>query len=64
MPHLHSAYRHLQSTEAAVLKVLPDILGAVNRGEIAALATLNLSAAFDTVDHDTLLRRLDASFGL
>ena len=64
MPRLQSAYRHLHSTETAVLKVLSDILRAVDRGDIAALALLDLSAAFDTVDHATLLRRLDVSFGL
>ena len=38
MPRLQNAYRHLQSTETAVLKVLSDILRAVDRGDIAALA--------------------------
>jgi hypothetical protein len=39
-----------------VLKVLSDILRAVDRGDIAALALSDLSAAFDTVDHATLWR--------
>ena len=41
-----------------MLKVLADILLAIDRGDLAVLALLDLSAAFDTVDHDTLLRRL------
>jgi hypothetical protein len=64
MPRLQSAYRRHHSTETAMLKVLSDILQAVDCGNIAALALLDLSAAFDTVDHATLLRRLDVSYGL
>src|SRR5664279_3240597 len=41
-----------------------DILQAVDAGDLAALALLDLSAAFDTVDHVTLLRRLNISYGI
>ena len=51
-------------TETAVLKVLGDILLAVDSGDLSVLALLDLSAAFDTVDHDILLLRLKTSFGL
>jgi hypothetical protein len=64
MPDLQSAYRSHHSTETAVLKVLADILRAVDSGDLAALALLDLSAAFDTVDHQTLLLRLTKSYGL
>ena len=64
LPSLQSAYRANHSTETAVLKVLGDILLALDRGDFAALALLDLSAAFDTVDHVTLLRRLDATYGI
>jgi hypothetical protein len=47
-----------------VLRVLSDILEAVDRGDVAALILLDLSAAFDTVDHDILLQRLQLSFGI
>jgi len=63
-PDLQSAYRVHHSTEMAVLKVLGDILRAVDRGDLAALALLDLSAAFDMVDHATLTRRLRVSYGL
>ena len=45
------------STETAVLKVLADILLELDSGDLAMLTLLDLSAAFDSVDHDTLLTR-------
>ena len=41
-----------------------DILSAQDRGELTALSLLNLSAAFDTIDHDLLLSRLTERFGI
>ena len=64
LPDLQSAYRAYHSTETALLKVLSDILRAVDSGDLAVLTLLDLSAAFDTVDHATLLHRLAASYGL
>ena len=64
LPDLQSVYRAHHSTETAVLKVLSDILQAVDSGDLAVLALLDLSAAFDTVDHMTLLQRLRISYGL
>src|SRR5208282_1033647 len=57
MSDLQSAYRGSHSTETAVLKVQADILRAIDSGDHAALALLDLSAAFDTVDHETLLHQ-------
>jgi hypothetical protein len=44
--------------------VLSDILLAVDRGAFAALVLLDLSAVFDTVDHNILPQRLQTSFGI
>jgi len=63
-PDLQSAYRSNHSTETAVLKVLSDILIALDSDKLALLSLLDLSAAFDSVDHDTLLQRLRTSYGL
>ena len=49
-----SAYRAFRSTETAIARLLSDILTALDAGNIAALALLDLSAAFDTVDHSNL----------
>lgn len=64
MPILQSAYRAYHSTETAVLRVMSDILQAIDAGNLAMLTLLDLSAAFDTVDHPTLLRRLQQTYGL
>jgi len=64
LPRLKSAYRQHHSTEKAVLRVLADILHAVDTGDLSILALLDLSAAFDTVDLDILLQRLQTSFGV
>ena len=61
LPDRQSAYRVFRSTETVIAHVLSDILTAMDKGDIAALTLLDLSAAFDTVDHATLLRRLQMS---
>jgi len=60
LPVNQSAYRKLHSTETAVLKIVSDILLAADRLEVTLLGMLDLSAAFDTVDHDILVERLQS----
>jgi len=64
MPKLQSAYRKQHSTKTAVLWVLSDALTAMDNQHVTLLALLDLSAAFDCVNHDILLSRLQSSFGL
>ena len=64
LPSLQSAYRSKHSTETAVLKVITDVLRAADGGQVCLLCMLDLSAAFDTVDHDILIDRLQQSFGI
>ena len=63
-PLLQSAYRTCHSTEIALLKVQNDLLMNMDSKRVTLLVLLDLSAAFDTVDHDVLLNRLSASFGV
>jgi hypothetical protein len=53
-----SAYRPSHSTETALVRVVNDLLSFVDSGENALLVCLDLSAAFDTIDHALLLGRL------
>jgi Reverse transcriptase (RNA-dependent DNA polymerase) len=62
LPENQSAYLDNRSTETAIAKVPFDMLTAFDHSDMAALALLDCSAAFDTVDHDILLRKLSESF--
>jgi len=63
LPDRQSAYQAFRSTETVSARLLSDILTALDAGDIA-LALLDLSATFHTVDHSILLCRLQRSFGL
>ena len=58
-----SAYRKRHSTETALTRVQNDILRAMDDSKATVLVLLDLSAAFDTVDHTFLLERLK-QFGI
>ena len=63
-PARQSAYRRFHSTESAVLVVHNDIIRVIDEGHVVALALLDLSSAFDTVDHPTLLSILQSRFSV
>ena len=62
--HVQSAYKRFHSTETALLKIHNDIICNMDNGKVTALTLLYLSAAFDTIDHSTLLERLYGDFGI
>ena len=47
-----------------MLRIVNDILSALDNGNISVLLLLDLSAAFDTIDHQILLSRLNSVFGI
>ena len=58
-----SAYKSGHSTETALISFVNDMLNAIDNGNLSLLTMLDISAAFDTIDHTILLERLHASFG-
>ena len=59
-----SGFRKHHSTETALLKVSSDIMMSADSGKCTVLVLLDLSSAFDTIDHQILLRRLRDEVGL
>ena len=62
---MQSAYKKNHSTETAMISVLNNILNQLDKPNTAVLlANLDMSAAFDTVNHQVLFRRLQSTFGI
>ena len=61
---LQSAYRRSHSTETALLKVQSDILESLDNGRVTVLVMLDLSTAFDTLDHGIMLHHFASLFGI
>jgi hypothetical protein len=59
-----SAYRKFHSVETALLRIQNDLLRAIENRQVTSLILLDLSAAFDTIDHAILLTRLSSTFGI
>lgn len=59
-----SAYRKNHSTETALLKITNDLLCEIDSGHCSLLVMLDQSAAFDTVNQDILMKRLQSSYGI
>lgn len=64
LPRNQSAYRPHHSCESALLRLVNDILDGMEHKEVTALIALDLSAAFDTVDHSILLNVLECQYGV
>ena len=61
---MQSAYRRGHSTDTALLKVCDDILRGFEKQHVTCMAMLDISAAFDTVDHWIFLTRISTDFGI
>ena len=63
MNSFQSAYTKFNSTETTLLAVHDHVIRAMSQQQVTGLCLLDLSAAFDTIDHTILLHRLKSWFG-
>ena len=59
-----SGYRKYHSCETAMIKIVNDFNQILSNGDMVALILLDLSAAFDTIDHNLLIKKLRENFGI
>ena len=59
-----SAYKKNHSTETLLIRIVNDLLIASDEGKATVVMLLDLSAAFDTVDHNKLLHILYREIGI
>ena len=64
IPAYQSAYMKNHSCETALCKVTNDIQKMLHDRKVVALVQLDLSSAFDTVDHTVLIKLLENKFGI
>ena len=64
LPKFQSGFCKYHSAETALLKAQNDILMSMDNKEVTLLVLLDLSAAFDTIEHSILLNILQQDFGV
>ena len=64
IPSFQSAYRPKYSCETLMVKLVNDLLWSMKRKEATAVAVIDFSTTFDTVDHTILIDLLHESFGI
>ena len=62
--HFQSAYRKHHSTETTLLRITDSLRNICATGHAAVLVSLDLSAAFDTLDHNILIDILNRHFNI
>ena len=61
---VQSGYRPNHSCETLMISLMDDVLKRMGNGDVVILLLLDLSAAFDTIDHNILVQRLMNDFGI
>ena len=61
---MQSAYRACYNIETALMQVQNDIRRTLDQGVAAILVLLDLSAAYDAIDHSILLSRMESVLGV
>ena len=61
---MQSAYKLFHSTETSFVKINYDILSSFDAGKCTVLVSHDLSATFDTINHNVLLKKLQYMNGI
>ena len=61
---MQSAYKKHHSTETALLYIQNGILNSIDQHKVVLIVLLDLSATFDTIDHELIINRLSYRLGL
>ena len=61
---VQSGYRKSHSCETLLLKFQDDVINEISRNKFVAVLLLDLSAAFDAIDHNLLLKKLKSLYGI
>jgi len=64
LAHFQSGFSSHHSKEITVVKIVNDIISSNDSGKVTALVLLDLSAAFDTIDHEILPNCLATDVGV
>ena len=64
MPKHQNAYRKNFSTETAILNICDNTWTSMENKKLTSIICLDLSAAFDTVNHSILLEVMENYFGI
>ena len=64
LPEYQSAYHNGYSCETAIIRLVNDILWAMEKKNVTAVMALDLLVAFNIVDHEILSSVLEHNFGL
>eukprot|EP00662_Eupelagonemidae_sp_cell21_P058235 gene58235-biopygen109576 len=64
LPAFQHGYQPGRSCETAVAQLVDLVASARDKGDIVLVASADCSAAFDTVSHDILLRKLERACGI
>ena len=62
--NFQSVYKSGHSCETALIRVYNDIVTTIGKGNGSGLVLLDLSAAFDTIDHENLLSHSEKYVGI
>ena len=62
LPSYHSAYRKFHGCETSLVKLVNDLLWAMENKQVTSVVILDLTAAFDTIDHELILHILHNRF--